>query len=249
MKILKDIFSWPLKAITLLISIFCGLIAIGEETCCQIYCMLRQGLQSFFELWPIKVIISIVTTTTTWLFGTDVIATVFLATLGLIIVDTLTKWAAITRKFLLDNGTDEKKINLIAIIAAFPLAWQKDYLESSELRQHWGNKLLTYMVLAVTAALLQKFVESFNFGGSIGQNVTSGIYMCIALTEAMSILENLEAMGNTSLGAFKRLLINVTNRVTGGTFSMSYSPGYGPGGNMFNATSKPINSDDQITKT
>ncbi|MHC1718528.1 MAG: hypothetical protein AB9883_07735 [Acidaminococcaceae bacterium] len=247
---MKKILAWPVKTLTLLLSIFGGLLILGEETCCQAYCMLRAGLQSFFELWPIKLAISIITTAITWLFGTDVIETVFLATLGLIVVDTLTKWAAITRRFLLDNGTDPKRVNILAIISAFPLAWQKNYLESAEMRLHWGNKLFSYMILAITAALLQKFINGFSFSGAMGQNVVSGIYMCIALTEAMSILENLEAMGNTSLGAFKRLLVSVTNRVTGGTFSMSYSPGgYGSGG-MLNADQipRPISDDDQITK-
>lgn len=246
---MKKILALPAKALTVLLSIFGGMILLGEETCCQAYCMLKAGMQSFLELWPIKLAISIITTAITWLFGSNVIETVFLATLGLIVVDTLTKWAAITRQFLLDNGTDPKRVNILAIISAFPLAWQKNYLESAEMRLHWGNKLFAYMILAITAALLQKFINGFSFSGATGQNVVSGIYMCIALTEAMSILENLEAMGNTSLGAFKRLLVNVTNRVTGGTFSMSYSPGYGSGG-MLNTNQIPrsISDDEQITK-
>ena len=247
---MKKILTCPVKVLMALVSLFGGLLAIGEETCCQAYTMLRAGLQSFFELWPIKLAISIITTAITWLFGSNVIETVFLATLGLIVVDTLTKWAAITRKFLLDNGTDIKQVNILAIVAAFPLAWQKDYLESAEMRLHWGNKLFAYMILAITAALLQKFIDGFSFPGASGQNVVSGIYMCIALTEAMSILENLEAMGNTSLGAFKRLLVSVTNRVTGGTFSMSYSPGNYAAGGMINANqmSRTISDEEEITK-
>lgn len=235
---MKEVTSWPIKAITLITGIFLAMIAIGEKTCCRIFNMLHQGLQSFFELWPIKLAISIIATATTWLFGANVIESVLIATLGLIIVDTLTKWAAITRRFLIDNGTDQKKVNILAIMLAFPLAWQKGYLESSELRMHWEKKLFTYMMLAITAALLRKYIDAFSFSGSIGQNITSGIYMCIALTEAMSILENLEEMGNESLGAFKRLLVNTTNRITGGTFSMSYSPGYG--GTNINNMNQPL---------
>lgn len=182
--------------------------------------MLERGMQSVMELWPVKLVASVVATIWTWLFGGT--ETIFAAVMGFVLLDTLTKWAAITRRWLIDHKAEPARITIIAIICAFPCAWEKNYLESAELRRRWGDKLFTYLILITVALLIRKLPEITLFGLAVNKSLTGGIYTCIALTELLSIVENFEEAGNKSLSSFKAFLINIAARITqSNSFSVS----------------------------
>ena len=181
--------------------------------------MLRSGGESILEFWPIKVALSGVSAAWVYLFGgsEEIIA----AAIIFVALDTLTKWAAITKRWLLDHGHVDDALRFGDMICGFFHAWAPGYLSSSELRRHWGEKLFTYAVLIIAAGAVTKLTEIVLFGLPVNKYIAGGIYSCILLTELFSITENLEEMGNQKMAQLRQFLVTVTNKVTGGNFSVT----------------------------
>ena len=97
----------------------------------RILAMIRRGMNSVLDLWPVKLLISALATLWTWLFGGT--EAIFAAVLGFVVLDTLTKWASITKRYLIDHGADPARINICSIITGWFCAWEPNYLESSKL--------------------------------------------------------------------------------------------------------------------
>lgn len=185
--------------------------------------MLKSGFESIAEFWPIKLIASCFATCFTWLFGGT--EAIFATVLGFVVLDTLTKWACITKKYLMANGAEEDRINVFSLFCGFWLAWKPGYLTSTQLRKCWGDKLLTYLVLILCAGFMGKMPKIALYGLPINSSISGGIYTFIALTEIFSICENFEEMGNKSLESFIKMLTNITNRITGTSFSVGITTG------------------------
>ena len=140
-------------------------------------------------------------------------------------MDTITKLASITKKYLLAHGAEETKINIFSLFCGFWIAWQPGYLTSTQLRKCWGDKLLIYLVFILCASFMGKMPAIVLYGLAINSCVSGGIYTFIALTELFSICENFEDMGNKSLASFIKMLTNITNRITGTSFGVSITTG------------------------
>lgn len=183
--------------------------------------MLERGLAGVLDFWPIKTVCAAVGGVLCWLLnGTGV---VFAVVCWLVALDTLTKWVAITKRYLQDHGTPKEKITLFAVIPGFFCAWEKGYLESSTLRRCWGDKLFTYLVLIIGAGLVAKLPEIMLFGVAVNTSIVGGVYTCIALTELISICENFAEMGNQAVASLKVILGSIINKVTGGNFSFTFN--------------------------
>lgn len=187
----------------------------------RIYGMLQRGMDSLLDLWPIKLLISAVTGVWCWLF--DGTGAIFAAVVGFVVLDTLTKWAAITKRYLIDNGTDPVRITLVVLFCGFWCAWKPGYLSSTELRKCWGDKLFTYLVLIIAAGLVAKLPDITLFGLPVNRSIIGGIYAFIAITELFSITENFEEMGNTQIGQLKQFLCTLVTKITGSNFSVTMS--------------------------
>ena len=181
--------------------------------------MLRSGGESILEFWPIKVALSGISAAWVYLFGgsEEIIA----AAIIFVVLDTLTKWAAITKRWLLDHGHVDDALRFGDMVCGFFHSWAPGYLSSSELRRHWGEKLFTYAVLIIAAGAVTKLNEIVLFGMPVNKSIAGGIYSCILLTELFSITENLEEMGNQKMAQLRQFLVTVTNKVTGGNFSVT----------------------------
>lgn len=190
----------------------------------RILAMIRRGMNSVLDLWPVKLIISALATLWTWLFGGT--EAIFAAVLGFVVLDTLTKWAAITKRYLIDHGADPTRINIFSIITGWFCAWEPNYLESSRLRQCWGDKLLTYFTLIIAAGIVQKFPAMVLFGLPINSSICGGIYTFIATTELLSICGNFEEMGNQRLATLRKFLVGITNRLTGSSIGVTIQGSY-----------------------
>ena len=114
--------------------------------------MLERGMNSVLEFWPIKLLWSVLTSLVAWVLGgTELI---FAAVLGFVILDTLTKWSSITKRYLTDHGATADKINIFSIFVGWFCAWQKGYLVTKELRRKWEDKLFTYLILIMVYVIL-----------------------------------------------------------------------------------------------
>jgi len=185
--------------------------------------MLESGFKNIMEFWPIKLLGSGLSAIWCYLFGGT--EAIFATVLGFVVLDTITRWAAITKKYLIANGAEETKINIFSLFCGFFVAWKPGYLESTQLRKCWGDKLLTYLVLILCAGFMGKMPPIVLYGLAINSCVSGGIYTFIALTELFSICENFEDMGNKSLANFIKMLTNITNRITGTSFSVGITTG------------------------
>ncbi|HML33912.1 MULTISPECIES: phage holin family protein [Sporomusa] len=185
--------------------------------------MFKRGSENLLDLWPVKAIMSGLSALWCYLFGGS--EAIIFAALVFVALDTITKWAAITKRWLLDHGTTEADITFTGYICGFWYAWAPGYLSSRELRQKWGEKLFTYLVLIIAAGVVDKLPEINLFGLPVNRSITGGIYTCILLTELFSLAENFEEMGSKRMAQFKQLLCTISNKATGGNFSVTFRKG------------------------
>jgi phage-related holin len=179
----------------------------------------RRGSEHVMECWQIKMIFSLVSFLWCYLFGGS--EAIFGAVIALVILDTVSKWSAITKRFLLDQGHQEETITFGTMFCGFWYAWRPGYLTSTELRHCWSEKLITYLVLIIAAGVITKLPDIVLFGTQITKSISGGIYACIAVTEVFSIVENLEEMGNKKLAELRQFFCMLINRVTGSNYSVT----------------------------
>ena len=182
----------------------------------RMYKMLENGMQMVLECWQFKMIVSAISTVFCYLFGGSE------AILGVVILfvalDTLTKWGAVTKRYLKDQ--EQPNVGLAALICGFFYAWKPGYLTSTELRKCWGEKLVTYLILIIFAGGVTKLPEIVLFGTPVNKSITGGIYSCIALTEMLSITENLEEMGNKWVAQIKEIACVLVGKITNGAINL-----------------------------
>lgn len=195
----------------------------------RLFGMFRRGVEMLLDCWPVKLVFAAISSVFCFLFGgSEAILVVVLIFVGF---DTLSKWAAITKRYLIDQGGKESEINIFNVFCGFWFAWQPGYLSSSAMRRCWGDKLFVYLIFIICAGLMGKFPEITLFGLPVNRAISGGIYSIIFLTELLSISENLEEYGYKRLGKLKEFFCILATRITGGGYSVTVSnmPGRMPG--------------------
>ncbi len=139
--------------------------------------------------WQVKVLISCFVTCFTFLVGE--IEAPFIALWLLVMIDTMTKWAAVSKNTLQKNGLDDH-----SIWYGFYLSWHNGDLSSREMRQKFATKVFAYFMLIVAGNLIAKIIPGLVLFGSDISKIPGGfVYSFLAVTELMSIIENLIEMG------------------------------------------------------
>ena len=147
---------------------------------------------SLLQCWQIKSMISFFISLTGFLIGE--MNAPFIALWSLIILDMITKWIAIAKKLLEERNLDA------SILYGVILAWQTGGLSSRNMRIMFASKIFSYLTLIIATNLLVKILPSIVIFGNDWAKMPSGfIYSFLALTEMMSIIENLIAMGIDAL--------------------------------------------------
>lgn len=143
---------------------------------------------SVTQCWQVKMLVSCFITGFTFLVGE--IEAPFIALWLLVVVDTLTKWVSISKITL-----DEQKINA-SIWYGFYLAWHIGTLSSQEMRHKFATKVFAYFVVIISGHLVSIILPSIVIaGGDVAKLPGSLVYSFLAVTELMSIIENLISMG------------------------------------------------------
>lgn len=181
------------------------------------------------EFWPAKMVFSAMSAMFCYLFGGS--EAVLLVVAVFVVLDTLTKWTAIIRRYMLDSGITAEQISFTAYLCGFVHAWKPGYLTSTALRQCLGEKIFTYAILIIFASLMGKLPEINVASVAVNKSISGGIYAYIAMTELLSITENLEDMGNSSLAQFKQYVCKLSDKITGGTYSVNFKSGGNDTGN------------------
>ncbi|MDU3215561.1 MAG: phage holin family protein, partial [Negativicoccus succinicivorans] len=116
----------------------------------------------------------------------------------LVLIDLSTKWAALAYQMLIQRGADPNKISVIDKWLAIPLAIDAKIITSNEMRRPFVAKVLTY-VTATAAAFFVDFVTGNEWA-------VKAVWAYLAGAEFLSILENLRAAGNATIGKFLEIV-------------------------------------------
>lgn len=156
---------------------------------------MAQVLQKLQEGWGLKLSISCAVS-----LASEDHAQIFAAFVALVCLDLVTKWLSLSRKCLIDHGTDQ------------PTFWQSltgirrsrrlGYIRSEEMRKQFTHKILTYFGV-VAAALMLDFMLIKTHAPAFAATVAIGY---LALTEFVSILENMQQSGVEEAGAIVEIV-------------------------------------------
>lgn len=151
----------------------------------------QESILSLADIAPIKLILSGILLVTTGAQGAALSAFV-----ALVFIDLLTKWIALTYLFLVNTGRDPQTISLPMCIYNIPAAFDAGYIASSVMKHRFCGKIIIYGLLTIMAANVDNMVSA----AGESKMMLHMIWVYLAATEAMSILENLRNAGVEQAG-------------------------------------------------
>lgn len=107
----------------------------------------------------------------------------------MVVVDLLTKWFALTKTYLTDSGTADPDTWIV--FTSMGKAHRAGYIKSDVMKHRFLGKIVIYMTVTFVAAVLDMFFKMLD-KPEFGVVLTVGY---LAVTEFLSILENLQAAG------------------------------------------------------
>lgn len=171
---------------------------------------LNKIWDTIMNCWQVKILASLFVTIFTFLVGE--IEAPFIAVWVLVVVDTLTKWASISKNTLENENVDG------SILYGFYLAWHTGALNTRVMRIKFVTKVFSYFIIIVAGHLVSVILPSIVIaGGDMAKMPGSLIYSFLAVTEFMSIIENLIAMGMDALKPLAVWACKKRNEMTGGS--------------------------------
>lgn len=114
----------------------------------------------------------------------------------LVFVDLLTRWIARCYKHLQDSGKSDEQLNLVCCLVDIPEAFKDGYINSSAMKHRFAGKILLYGLLTIMAVNVDNMV----LAAGESQVMLRMVWIYLAATEAMSILENLREAGVEQAG-------------------------------------------------
>ncbi|EIW19899.1 MULTISPECIES: phage holin family protein [Pelosinus] len=150
-------------------------------------------VETLINCWQVKLAWGAVLTVITFLLGP--MDTAFLALWLMIVIDPVTKWIAISMLTLKESQSCG------GLICGFRLAWNSGALNSLAMRQKFIPKVLGYLIVLIAANLLVKVLPPAYYSGKLLTEIPKDLITSyLAVTEFVSICENLTAAGVEQLG-------------------------------------------------
>lgn len=142
-----------------------------------------KASQSFVDAWLFKAVMALTITGITSAHGSALLWFVVL-----VFIDLVTRWNAITYKYLQDCQKDS---DLLSCIISMPAAWKAGYINSSAMKHRFGGKIIFYIFITMMA------VSADNMLQLAGETplLLKLAWVYLAATEAISVLENLRDAG------------------------------------------------------
>ena len=156
---------------------------------------MAQVLQKLQEGWGLKLSISCAVS-----LASEDHAQIFAAFVALVCLDLVTKWLSLSRKYLMDYGTERP--TFWQSFCGIRRARRMGYIRSEEMRTRFTHKILTYFGV-VAAALMLDFMLLKTHAPAFAATVAIGY---LALTEFVSILENMERSGVTEAAELSEII-------------------------------------------
>lgn len=142
-----------------------------------------KACNSLADAWIIKAAAAFAVPLLTGVHGSALTAFV-----TLVFIDLFTRWIAICYKHLSD---EHRPTGILHCIADIPSAMQKGCINSDAMKHRFAGKILVYAILTIVAVKADEMIRISNESPVL----LKAIWVYLATTEAMSILENLRDAG------------------------------------------------------
>lgn len=156
---------------------------------------MTQVFQKLQEAWILKVCLSCAVTV-----AIHEHAQIFAAFVALVFADLFSKWLSLSRQRLVDRG--EQSPNLWQELCGIRAARHDGYIRSDAMRTRFVHKILSYVVVVASAVALD-FMLAHSHAPAFATNVVVGY---LAITEFISILENMQKSGVEEAGTLVELI-------------------------------------------
>ena len=124
-----------------------------------------------------------------------------LAFVGLIIVDLVTKWIALSKEHL-SKRKRKKPYTLWECIVNIPKARKAGYIKSTEMKHRFLGKMIVYLIVVFAGALADNIMQT------MGKPQWAVLLLVgyLSITELISVLENLQDAGVEEAGQLHDIL-------------------------------------------
>lgn len=161
----------------------------------QLFEAAAHALDNLMTLWGMKLIMSAVVGALLSYHGR--LLTIFVA---LVVIDLFTKWFQLSRQYLVDNEAED--LGAWAVLTSMRQAHKAGYIKSDAMKHRFLGKIAVYMIFTFCAALLDGAFKTMG-NPQFAVILTVGY---LAVTEFLSILENLQAAGIKEAAKLHELL-------------------------------------------
>ncbi|MBP2636011.1 MAG: Holin toxin secretion/phage lysis [Firmicutes bacterium] len=151
-----------------------------------LYKAVLNAWQNIIDAWIWKIIVSFFVSMITSVHGSALAAFVVL-----VLVDLLTRWLALCSIHLKDTGRITEEINLFTCLVDIPTAIRAGYINSDAMKHRFIGKVIVYILLTIIAINVDILLS---LGGE-PPLILKGVWVYLAATEGLSILENLRDAG------------------------------------------------------
>lgn len=153
-------------------------------------------IERFFSEFPEKMVAS-----SFLLVLMDARAITFMAFCHLVFLDCFTRWLALSHEYLVSEG-EVNNPSLLKCVKAIPAARRAGLIKSAVMREQGLDKLILYCFCAIGAGLCDLIFMMLH----VPAWMTSFIVGYMAVTEILSIIENLSDAGVSSLSRLAQKL-------------------------------------------
>ena len=117
----------------------------------------------------------------------------------LVVLDLITRWAAIGYQMLIDLGATPETIGGWDKYVAIPAAWGKGLINSKHMRKPFVTKVLTYCLATAAAWCFDFMAGNYAFAVNL-------VWLYLGSVEFLSILENIRDGGNSTISGLLELV-------------------------------------------
>lgn len=124
-----------------------------------------------------------------------------LAFVGLIVIDLITKWIALSHEYLVKRKR-KKTTTLWQCVVNIPAARKAGYIKSEAMKHRFLGKIIVYLIVVFAGALADNIMVTMNKP----QWAVLLLVGYLSITELISILENLQDAGVEEAGQLHDIL-------------------------------------------
>lgn len=150
-----------------------------------------EAWRTLTESFVLKAILAIIAEVAIYMIGLKHVQVLGIFIL-LVVLDLITKWAAIGYQMLVDLGANPENISGSDKYIAIPAAWGKGLISSKHMRKPFVTKVLTYCLATAAAWCFDFMAGQYAFAVNL-------VWLYLGSVEFLSILENMRDGGNSTV--------------------------------------------------